>query len=161
LIQIQKGGTVNKPQFVYVTYIASTPEKVFDALTDSQLTRQYWYGHRNASDWKPGSKWEHQDYDDAKKVHIVGTVVENARPKRLVITWARPEETGIPEKTSRVVFDLEPVEGMVKLTVTHSELEPDSKMAQDISKGWPMVLASLKTLLETGKPLPQLPRACK
>jgi uncharacterized protein YndB with AHSA1/START domain/DNA-binding transcriptional ArsR family regulator len=160
-LEQDRGEPVSKPQFVYVTYIASTTEKVFDALTDSEMTKQYWYRHRNASDWKKGSKWEHQDYDDAKTVHITGTVVENSRPKRLVITWANPADTGVPEKTSRVTFDLELVEGMVRLTVTHSELEPESKMAQDISKGWPMVLSSLKSLLETGKALPQIPRPCK
>jgi len=145
---------VNKPQFVYVTYIASTQEKIFDALTDSEMTRQYWFGRRNASDWKPGSVWEHQKYDDAKRVDICGTVIENTRPKRLVITWARPLDVGDEAKTSRVTFDLEPHEGAVRLTVTHSELESESKMLTDISKGWPMVLSNLKTFLESGKPLP-------
>lgn len=151
---------MSKPQFVYVTYIASTPEKIFDALTDSELTRQYWFGHCNVSDWKPGSKWEHQDPNDAKKVYIAGKIVENSRPKRLVFTWALPADLGVEEKTSRVTYDLEPADGVVKLTVTHSELEPGSKMAQDISKGWPLVLSSLKSFLETGKPLPQGFKSC-
>ncbi|HLX64147.1 MAG TPA: SRPBCC family protein [Planctomycetota bacterium] len=150
---------MNKPQFVYVTYIASTPEKIFDALTNTEITKQYWFGNSNVSDWKPGSKWEHRETRDGS-IRVTGTVVENARPKRLVITWAHPDEA-VPEKTSRVTFDLEPVEGTVKLTVTHSELEPESKMAEAIAKGWPMVLSSLKTMLETGKPLPQIKPACK
>ena len=150
---------MSQQQFVYVTYIASTPEKVYAALTDSELTRQYWFGHRNASEWNPGAKWEHQKYDDAKHVDISGTVIENTRPKRLVISWASPADAGVAAKTSRVAFDVEPHDGVVHLTVTHSQLEPGSKMQRDISKGWPIVLSSLKTILETGKPLPM--KECK
>jgi len=141
---------MSKPSFVYVTYIRATPEKVFDAITDGELTAQYW-GHRNASDWKAGSTWEHQRIDDSDKVDIVGKVIENDRPQRLVISWASPDDAGNPEKTSRVTFDIEPYKGdAVKLTVTHSELEPDSGMLRGISAGWPLVLSALKSFLETG-----------
>ena len=141
-------------RFVYVTYIDSTPEKVWDALLDPEMTRRYWGRHRNASDWQAGSSWEHQDYDDAAVVDIVGKVVESEPPRRLVLTWAAPAEAGDPSKHSRVTFEIEPAYGSVRLTVTHDELEPDSEMLRGISFGWPAVLSSLKTLLETGNPLP-------
>ena len=145
--------TGSKAKFVYVTYIHSTPEKVFSALTDPAVTKNYWGNHRNKSDWKPGSKWSHEDHDDATKLDIVGTVVENTPPRRLVVTWASPADEGQAAKTSRVTYDVEPFMEMVKLTVTHDELEPDSDMAKGIAAGWPMVLSSLKTLLESGAPM--------
>lgn len=113
-----------KPSFVYVTHIASTPEKVFAALQDPEMTKAYWGRHRNASDWKPGSRWEHQDYADAKVVDIVGEVVENDPPRRLVITRVDPGEEGDLAKHSRVTFDVVMFMQSVRLTVTHEELEP-------------------------------------
>jgi uncharacterized protein YndB with AHSA1/START domain len=144
-----------KPSFVYVTYIATTPEKLFDALSDPEMTRQYWYNHRNASDWKPGSPWQHQDFSDPKQVHIAGRVVEVSRPKRLVITWHHPGDESDQSKHSKVTFLIDPLAGVVRLTVTHEDLEAGSPMLEGITKGWPEVLASLKTLLETGRPLPR------
>src|SRR5262245_39447278 len=144
---------MSKPKFVYVTYIQSTPEQVFNALTDPELTKLYWVRHRNASDWNAGSTWQHQDYDDASVVDIAGEVVERTPPSRLVITWAFPGDLGNAAKTSRVTFDVAPAMGAARLTVTHDELEPDSEMAKGVAAGWPMVLSSLKTLLESGAPL--------
>ena len=140
---------MDKPKFVYVSYINSTPERVWNALIDPEVTRQYWWNHRNASDWKVGSRWEHRDYDDPKRVDIVGQVVESTPPSRLVVTWALPADEGDQEKTSRVTYDIEPAkEGVVRLTVTHDEL--DSEMFDSVSFGWPGVVSALKTLLETG-----------
>ena len=144
---------MNKTKFVYVTYIHTTPEKLWNALLDGEITKQYWWRHRNASDWKPGSTWRHEDYDDAKTVDIVGKVVESHPPRRLVLTWAFPSEAQNEAKHTRVTFEIEPYMEAVRLTVTHEELEPDSPMLRGITEGWPKVLASLKTLLETGKPL--------
>ena len=144
---------MNKPKFVYVTYINTTPEKLWNALVDGEMTKQYWWRHRNASDWKPGSAWRHEDYDDAAKVDIVGKVVESAPPRRLVLTWAFPADAQNEAKHTRVTFELEPFMGAVRLTVIHDELESDSAMLHGITEGWPKVLASLKTLLETGKPM--------
>lgn len=144
---------MNKPQFVYVTYISTTPEKLWAALADGEMTKQYWCWHRNVSDWKAGSVWKHQDYDDAGKVDIVGKVVESTPPRRLVLTWAAPADAKNEAKHSRVTFEIEPFRGAVRLTVTHAELEPGSEMLDGITKGWPGVLSSLKTLLETGQPL--------
>jgi uncharacterized protein YndB with AHSA1/START domain len=144
---------MNKPKFVYVTYINTTPEKVWNALVDGEMTKQYWWRHRNASDWKPGSTWRHEDYDDPKTVDVVGKVVESNAPRRLVLTWASPADAENEAKHSRVTFEIEPYMETVRLTVTHDELEPDSAMLRGITEGWPKVLSSLKTLLETGTPM--------
>lgn len=140
-----------KPDFVYVTYIATTPEKIWQALTDSEIIKVYWGRHRNASDWKPGSRWAHQDYDDPGTVDIVGKVIESVPPKRLVLTWSSPPDEHNPAKTSRVTFEIEPFKSTTRLTLIHDELEPGSEMLRGITFGWPIVLSSLKTLLETGR----------
>jgi uncharacterized protein YndB with AHSA1/START domain len=144
---------MSRPSFIYVTYIKSTPERVWQALTDPAFTRKYWVNHRNASDWKVGSEWRHEDYDDASLVDVTGHVVESSPPRHLVLTWASPKDAQDPDKVSRVTFDIETCGDGVRLTVTHSELEPDSPMLSGISRGWPLVLSSLKTWLETGEPL--------
>ena len=140
----------DKTSFVYVTYIRSTPEKVFEALTQPAVARRYW-GHENVSDWKPGSDWQHVRADEGRAVQVLGKVVEVAPPTRLVITWASPSGAADPASYSRVSFDIAPYDGMVRLTVTHDELETGSAMATGVQKGWPIVLSSLKSLLETGQ----------
>ena len=157
---------MKKPDYVYVTYIATTPEKLWQALIDTDVTRQYWIdpsagcSRVNVSDWKPGSRWEHRRVDDAGTVDIVGKVVETAPPRRLVLTWARPSDAENDAKHSRVSFDIDPyVGGLVRLTVTHDELAGDLQMLEGISGGWPKVLSNLKTLLETGRALPHSPAA--
>jgi len=141
---------VPKSTFTYEIYIASTPEKVWKALLDGEFTRQYW-GMENVSDWRPGAEWEHRRADGTQKVAIVGQVLEASPPHRLVITWAEPEHRREMRRHSRVIFLIEPMGDMVRLTVTHSELEPD--MHAKVSGGWPRVLSSLKSLLETGRAL--------
>ena len=138
--------------FVYVTYIASTPEKVFDAITRPELARRYW-GHENVSDWTPGSDWQHVRANDERTVELVGKVVEPSPPTRLVITWANASQAADPDAYSRVTFDIEPYDDMVRLTVSHDELQAGSGMANGIQKGWPIVLSSLKSFLETGRGL--------
>lgn len=148
---------MKKPDFVYVTYIRSTPEKVWQAITDPAMARQYWKGSSgparvNVSDWKAGSRWEHQRADGTRQVDIAGTVLETAPPRRLVMSWARPEDTETPARTSRVTFEIEAQgEKLVRLTVTHDDFKDDEKMLAGISSGWPMVLSNLKSLLETGQ----------
>ena len=139
-----------KTSFVYVTYIRSTPEKVFEAITKPEIARRYW-GHENLSDWQPGSDWQHVRANDERTVNIVGKVVEVAPPMRMVITWASPSQAADPASYSRVSFDVEAYDDMVRLTVTHADLEAGSGMASGIQKGWPIVLSSLKSLLETGQ----------
>lgn len=141
---------MNKERFVYVTYIASTPSQVWKALIDGDLTRQYWK-HTNESDWKPGSRWRHVTADGTGTVRLVGSVVEVVPPKRLVLTWGEPADADNPSRHSRVAIDIEEVADMVRMTVTHDELEPE--MARKIAAGWPRVLSSLKSLLERGRAL--------
>jgi uncharacterized protein YndB with AHSA1/START domain len=145
---------VTKPEFVYVTYISTTPEKIWDALTDPRTTAKYWQ-HENISDWKPGSRWEHRGSEKGE-VKLIGKIVEADRPRRLVLTWAFPADEAREEKHTRVTFDVEPIGDVVRLTVTHDRLEPDSDMLKGITMGWPKVLSSLKSFLETGRALPQL-----
>jgi uncharacterized protein YndB with AHSA1/START domain len=152
----------DKPDFLYVTYIASTPQKVWQAFTDPAVMRLYWYapyedcgGHVNVSDWRPGSTWEHRSVAHEGRVDMVGTVVESDPPRRLVYSWARPAEAEAPDQHSRVSIDIEPAgDGLVKVTLAHRGLERDPPMLQGISGGWPKVLSNLKTLLETGRALP-------
>jgi uncharacterized protein YndB with AHSA1/START domain len=139
---------MSKPDFVYVTYIVTTPETLWNALLDPELTKLYWANHRNRSDWKKGSSWRHEIHDKPEQVHIEGTVLETDPPRRLVITWGRPGEMDAG-RISRVTFEIEPGPDAVRLTVTHDGLDPD--MLRGISSGWPAVLSSLKSLLETGK----------
>jgi uncharacterized protein YndB with AHSA1/START domain len=144
-----------KPNFVYVTYIAATPDKVWQALTDGTLTRQYWYGRRIESDWKVGSTvtfW--YDTEDGEAVSDRGIVLESNPPRRLSYTWHVEFADELrDEHPSRVTFEIEPSGKEVKLTLTHDEFEPGSKILDGVRSGWPAILASLKTMLETGKPL--------
>ena len=134
---------------VYVTYIRAGADRVFEAITRPDIARQYW-GHENVSDWQPGSDWQHIRANDARTIELVGKVVEASPPRRLVMTWANASQADDPSSSSRVTFDVADYEDMVRLTVTHDELEAGSGMEQGISRGWPMVLSSLKSFLETG-----------
>ncbi|MGI8814018.1 MAG: ArsR/SmtB family transcription factor [Pseudonocardia sp.] len=143
-----------KPTFVYVTYIESTPEKVWHALTDADLTARYW-GHSNISDWQGGSSWEHRRTDGSGIADVVGTVLESVPSTRLVMTFAEPAEERV-DGPSRVAFDIEPHGEIVRLTVTQENVADDEAL-RAISAGWPAVVANLKSLLETGHVLPQAP----
>jgi uncharacterized protein YndB with AHSA1/START domain len=146
---------MKKTQFIYVTYISTTAEKLWEALLNSRTTRKYWQ-HENVSDWLPGSKWEHRAFDKDRTLRLVGKVIESSKPRRLVLTWAFPEDEAREEKHTRVTFELEPIGSVTRLAVTHDQLEPGSSMLEGISDGWPKVLSSLKSLMETGRPLPKL-----
>ncbi len=146
---------MDKPVFVYVMYISTTPENLWKALIDSKMTAKYWQ-HENISDWKPGSSWEHRGCDKERTLKLVGKVIESSPPRRLVLTWAFPADKAREEKHSRVTFEIEPIGDVVRLTVTHDRLEPGSDMLKGITEGWPKVLSSLKSLLEVGRPLPKL-----
>ncbi|OLT11883.1 ArsR family transcriptional regulator [Pseudonocardia sp. CNS-139] len=143
-----------KPSFVYVTYIRSSADSVWRALTDADLTAEYW-GHSNVSDWNVGSRWEHVRTDGSGTVDVAGTVLEAEPPRRLVMTFAGPNEQH-PDGPSRVTFDVEPHADIVRLTVTHENLTDPEDLAS-VSAGWPAVLANLKSLLETGHVMPQAP----
>jgi uncharacterized protein YndB with AHSA1/START domain/DNA-binding transcriptional ArsR family regulator len=147
-------ATTSVPTYVYVTYIRASTEQVWQALTDAELTARYWE-HANVSDWQPGSTWEHRRIDGSDLVEVAGRVIEAESPTRLVITFevSGDEPPGGP---SVVTFLVEPHDDIVRLTVTHENLA-DQAMLSGISHGWPAVLANLKSLLETGKVLPQSP----
>ena len=142
---------MSKPEFVYVIYIASTPEKVFQALTDEKMSEQYWVGNRVVSDWKIGApftlKLKREDKD------VTGKVLEFDPPRRLAYTFRAAHAGMGAEPPSRVTFELEPQRDQVKLTVVHDKFEPGSKAFESVSRGWPLVLSSLKSYLETGKVL--------
>src|SRR4051812_29913691 len=139
---------MKKPKLVYQTYIRSSPKKTWDAITKPEFTRQYWAGLANVSDWKRGSKWEHMSRE--KEAWITGVVVESLPLKRLVVTWADPDDL---KDKSRVTFAIEKMKDMVCLTVTHDQFKDGSKMAGKVAWGWPRVLSSMKSFLETGKGL--------
>lgn len=142
---------MNKPKFVYTTYIQTSPEKLWEALTSGDFTRKYWGGYRIESDWKVGAPMKFYAADGSL-AHSDQVLIAD-RPKVLSYTW-KPLGKHMPdEPASTVTFELEQKGEFVKLTVTHSEFPEDSKMFPMISNGWPLVISSLKTLLETGTPL--------
>jgi uncharacterized protein YndB with AHSA1/START domain/DNA-binding transcriptional ArsR family regulator len=144
----------NRPSYVYVTYIESSPELVWKALTDANLTAQYW-GHSNVSDWQAGAPWEHLRTDGSGIADVIGTVLESEPPRRLALTFDAPGSTP-PEGPSKVTFDIEAYHEIVRFTVTHENLADDDAL-QAVSAGWPAVCANLKSLLETGHVLPRAP----
>jgi uncharacterized protein YndB with AHSA1/START domain len=140
--------------FVYVTFIRTTPERLWSALTDPQFMRQYWFGVHADTDWKVGSPWQLVFADG--RIADTGEIVEADPPRRLVIKWRnefRPELKA--EGYSRCTMNIEPVDGVVKLTITHVMDQPESKFIEAVSGGWPHILSNLKTLLETGEVLMQ------
>ncbi len=138
--------TKEMTSFVYVTYILSTPEKVFEAITKPDVARRYW-GHENVSDWKPGSKSEHIRANDQRTVELVGKVIEVLPPtlSRHHLGESLPQASD-PASYSRVTFAIEEYDNMVRLTVTHDELEAGSGMAKGIKQGWPAVLVQPEIL---------------
>ncbi len=142
---------MSKPEFVYVTYIETTPEKLWQALTDGDFTERYWFGVRLRSDWKPGSSFEMVRSDGT--VSDGGKVVECDPPHRLAYTFVNLSERFRNEPPALATFVLEPHGKLVKLTLTHEGFAEGGKMLSAVSKGWPAILSSLKSLLETGQPL--------
>jgi uncharacterized protein YndB with AHSA1/START domain len=140
-----------------VTYIRTTPEKLWRALLDPEFTRRYWCETWQESEWKSGASWRIMIPDG--RVADSGEVVEIEVPRRLVLKWRnefRPELHA--EGYSRLSYELEPQGESVKLTIIHEIDKPDSKLINAVSGGWPAILASLKSLLETGEPLEQTRR---
>ncbi|WP_165231835.1 SRPBCC family protein [Aquisphaera insulae] len=139
-------------RFVYVTYIRTTPEKLWRALIDPEFTRKYWVETVQESDWKPGSSWKIVAPDG--RVADRGEVLVIEDHRRLVISWRSelfPEAHA--EGFSRLTYELEPKGERVKLTVIHEMDRPESKLIGMVSSGWPAILSSLKSLLETGEAL--------
>jgi uncharacterized protein YndB with AHSA1/START domain len=144
---------MDKPAFIYVTYIATTPEKLWEALTDGEFTRRYWGGRRIQSDWNTGSPVKHIRADGA--IDWQGEILKSERPRLLSYTFhmqISDEHRG--ERASRVTFELQPLGSVVKLTLTHADFESGSATFETTRHGWPAIMSSLKSLLETGSPLP-------
>jgi uncharacterized protein YndB with AHSA1/START domain len=143
---------MSESQFVYVTYIRTTAEKLWRALTEPEFTRRYWFDTTQESAWKPGASWRIVFADG--RVADSGEVVEIDPPRRLVLKWRHeiiPALTA--EGYSRMTYELEQQGEAVKLTLRHEMDRSDSKFIQSIAEGWPAILSSLKSLLETGSPL--------
>lgn len=139
-----------KSSFVYVTYIRTTPEKLWSALTeDSEFMKQYWFGVHCESQWTPGSPWkmlgpEGQLFDS-------GQILEAEPSKRLVIRWQNQMKPELKaEGDSRCTIELEPIGPVVKLSITHAIDREPSKLIEAVSGGWPKIMSNLKSLIETG-----------
>ncbi len=147
-------------RFVYVTYIRATPEKVFDALTKPEFTRIYWNDTWQESDWKKGASWKILRRDGT--VADTGEILEFDPPHRLKVSW-RNEFVPImkEEGFSHCTFEIEQADQCIKLTVTHESDVEGSKLIKAVSGGWPAILASLKSLLETGEALEMTKRWSK
>ncbi|MEU5724084.1 metalloregulator ArsR/SmtB family transcription factor [Micromonospora sp. NPDC047738] len=166
---------MENPTFVYTTYIRTTPEQLWRALIEPEFTRRYWGGAALVSDWRVGSPVLWQDAPDTEPKDIGQRVLVAEPYRRLSYSWHgfQPEHAAhfgwsdeelaerLRERRSKVTFDLAPYGEAVRLTVTHDDFSPDSEMHRAISGqldgsgGWPELLASLKSLLETGEPLPE------
>jgi uncharacterized protein YndB with AHSA1/START domain len=139
-------------RFIYVTYIRTTPEMLWQALIDPEFTRQYWAETWQDCEWKPGASWRLMIPDG--RVGDSGDVLEIEPGRRLVLTWRNEFLPALREESvSRLTYELEPQGDMVKLTVIHESEQPGSKLIEMVSTGWPMIMASLKSLLETGESL--------
>jgi len=137
-------------RFVYVTFIRTTPEQLWTALTSADFIVKYWFGMHVQSVWAPGASWQLLFPDG--RIADSGEVVEFDPPKRLVLKWRNEWKAEFKaEGFSRCTFELEPMEGAVKLSVIHAMDRAESKFIEAVSGGWPRILSNLKSLLETGE----------
>jgi uncharacterized protein YndB with AHSA1/START domain len=144
----------DKSTFVYVTFIRTTPERLWEALTTPEFIEQYWFGARCESGWTPGSPWRLQ-YADGR-VADSGEILESQPPRRLVIKWRNEWNPAFnAEGFARCTMEIEPVADSdtpaVKLSITHAIDLADSKFIGAVSGGWPRILSNLKSLIETGE----------
>jgi uncharacterized protein YndB with AHSA1/START domain len=148
---------MRKPEFVYVSYIETTPERLWEALTSSEFSKRYWFNTELKSDWKVGSPFALVMNGTTTDV---GEILAADRPRRLSYTFHHvTSEAARRERPTKVTFNLEPHGKLVKLTLTHEDFEEGSVILDGISRGWPAILSSLKSLLETGTALAIPPSA--
>ena len=143
-------NAANRSRFVYVTFIRTTPPNLWEALTEPQFVRQYWFNTTVECGWKKGSPWKMVGSDG--RVVDTGEILEIDPPRRMIIRWQnewKPELKA--EGPSRCTIELDPVGSAVKLTITHEIDRPESKFITAVSGGWPRILSNLKSLLETGE----------
>lgn len=142
---------MSKPEFVYTTYIKTTPEKLWHALTDRDFARRYWMDCTLTSDWKPGSRMTMERGGELKNTCVI---LESDPPKKMIFSWHSVLDPDMKkEKPSRVTYLIEQHGEIVRFTVIHEGFDAGSKTLPSVAFGWPMVLASLKSILETGEPL--------
>ena len=140
----------DRSKFVYVTFIRTTPLRLWQALTSPQEMQRYWFGMKLESDFRPGSPWR-MAFPDGR-IADTGEILEADPPRRLVIRWRNefmPELKA--EGYSSCTMELEPQDGATKLTITHSIERANSVFIEKVSGGWPRILSNLKSLLETGE----------
>ena len=140
---------MTRSTFVYVTYIRTTPEKLWSALTDIDFMKQYWFGTYCESAWTAGAPWKMVSASGV--VVDAGSIIEADPPRRLVIRWRHQDKPELAaEGDSRCTMDLEPAAGAVKLSITHTIEREPSKLITAVSGGWPKIISNLTSLLETG-----------
>ena len=144
---------MEKPKFVYVTYIRTTPEQLWEALTQPEFTRRFFAGTTQECEWKKGATW--RLVTPKGMVLDSGHVLEIDPPRRLVLSWQKEFKPELRDETpSRLTYEIEQQKEMVKFTLVHESDVPGSKLIEAVSNGWPLILSSLKAMLETGEPLP-------
>ena len=135
--------------FVYVTYIRTTPEKLWSALTNAEFAKQYWFGCHCESEWTAGSPWKL--VSPGGEILDAGEIVEAKPPRRLVIRWQQQKKPELKaEGASLCTMEIEPSGTAVKLSITHVIEREPSKFIEAVAGGWPKVISNLKSLLETG-----------
>jgi uncharacterized protein YndB with AHSA1/START domain len=143
-------NTAERSSFVYVTYIRTTPEKLWSALTKQDFIRQYWFDMSIQCAWEKGSPWK-MSFPDGRLADT-GEILEIDAPRRMVIKWQhewKPELKA--EGPSLCTIELEPQGDAVKLSITHEMERPEAKLITAVSGGWPRIVSNLKSLLETGQ----------
>ena len=141
---------MNRSHFVYVTFIRTTPAKLWEALTEPRFIRQYWFNAMVECSWKKGSPWKMSRPDGT--LTDTGEILEIDPPRRMVIRWQNEWKHELKaEGPSRCTIELEPVDDAVKLTITHEIDRPESRFITAVADGWPRLLSNLKSLLETGQ----------
>ena len=149
----QMAGIDTRPAQVYTVFIRAPREKVWDAITKPEFTRQYFFGSQPASTWKAGDRLLWTEAGTGRAL-VDGKVIEYDRPRRLVHSWiVQYDEELSTEAASRVTWELEETDGVTKLTAIHDEFPSGSRVYDNVAGGWPLVLSGLKTLIETGAPL--------
>jgi len=140
---------MNRSSFVYVTYIRTTPKKLWSALTDAEFMKQYWFGMHCESEWTAGSPWKMVSGDGG--ITDAGEIIESEPARRLVIRWRHQKNPELKaEGDSLCTMELEPTGTAVKLSITHTIERDPSKLIAAVSGGWPKILSNLKSLMESG-----------
>ena len=149
---LEAPGPMSAPKQVYEIFIRTTPERLWQAITDGELTKQYYYGTEVRSDLEPARPFQYFGGDG--NLMLDGEIVEIDPPRRLVTTFAAvwdPATAG--DRPSRVTWEIEPMGATCKLTLTHDDFDGETATYRNVAGGWSFILSGLKSVLETGEPL--------